>query len=283
MIDHLRGRYTIQKLCDYLGVSRSGYHKYRQRESVPDGDQALRERIYTLFRQFDQRYGYRRIQDELMRQDKRLVNHKKIYRLMDEMDLKAKIRRKRWYKPVMKKVMKPYIAENILNQQFETEVPNQKWVTDITYITVDNERCYLSAMMDLHTKEIIAYQISDSFDLTFVLDTVKEAVYKQKNVLGSTVLHSDRGAQYTSQDYHNMLADHHIIPSMSRKGNCFDNACIESFFSHLKTEALYYYPIANIEEAQNHVHQYIHFYNHERAQKKLNSLTPVEYRNQAVA
>ncbi|WP_028784040.1 IS3 family transposase [Thalassobacillus devorans] len=282
-MDVLRGTYTIEELCAYLSVSRSGYHKYRARRKCPDKDRFLRNRIWELYEAFDHRFGYRRIQDELIRQDQWKVNHKKVYRLMDDMNLKAKIRRKHNSKLRMKKVMKPYIADNVLEQNFQAEKPNEKWVTDITYIIVGQEHRYLSAIMDLYTKEIIAYQISDSYDLTFVLDTVKEAVHKETDAMGPPILHSDRGAQYTSEDYHNILADHHITPSMSGKGNCFDNACIESFFSHLKVEALYYYPIADIDEAQRITEEYIYFYNHQRAQRKLNRLTPVEYRNQAVA
>jgi putative transposase len=118
------------------------------------------------------------------------VNHKKVYRLMIEMKLKAKIRRKRWPGPTMKKVMDPYIAENILNQNFKADSPNQKWVTGIT---IGDKRNYLSAIMDLYNNEIIAYQISDSLHTAMVLDTVKEAVRRRKDVHASLIIHSDRG------------------------------------------------------------------------------------------
>jgi putative transposase len=283
VIDALKEHYSILALCGCLNVSKSGYYRYQSRKKEADRNQKLRERIHELFLQFDGRYGYRRICAELRRQDHLKVNHKKVYRLMSEMKLKAKIRRKRWPGPAMKKVMDPYIAENILNQNFKADSPNQKWVTDITYITIGDKRNYLSAIMDLYNNEIIAYQISDSLHTALVLDTVKEAVRRQKDVHASLILHSDRGTQYTSKDYRDLLDDLHVTPSMSRTGNCFDNACIESFFSQLKVEALYFYPIASMAEAQKIIHEYISFYNHDRAQRKLNSLTPVEYRNQAAA
>jgi putative transposase len=136
-------------LCRFLNVSKSRYYRYQSHKKEADLVQKLRERIYELFLQFDGRYGYRRICAELRWQDHQKVNHKKVYRLINEMKLKAKIRRKRWPGPTMKKVMDPHIAENVLNRNFQVDKPNQKWVTDINYITIGDKRNYLSAIIGI--------------------------------------------------------------------------------------------------------------------------------------
>ncbi|WP_312853916.1 IS3 family transposase [Thermoactinomyces mirandus] len=172
--------------------------------------------------------------------------------------------------------------ENLLNRKFKADYPNQKWVTDISFIHIGSQRLYLSAIMDLYNNEIVAYELSNRNDNQLVLNTIRRAVEKQKDVFG-IILHSNRGYQYTSGAYHDMLHQFGVISSMYRKGNCYDNACIESFFSHLKTEALYTHNIQNVQEAQKVICEYIQFYNLERIQIKLNQLPPVEYRRQNMA
>jgi putative transposase len=174
------------------------------------------------------------------------------------------------------------IAENLLNRHFHADAPNQKWVTDVTWIPVGGQALFLSVIMDLFNNEIVAFHMSSRNDNELVLNTVRKALEKRRDVSG-TILHSDRGFQYTSYDYHNMLAQFSLRPSMSRRGNCLDNASIESFFSHLKTEALQHHHIQDPEQAQIIIQRYIRFYNEERLQLKLNKLTPVEYRRQLAA
>ncbi|MEZ2661482.1 IS3 family transposase [Aneurinibacillus aneurinilyticus] len=149
----------------------------------------------------------------------------------------------------------------------------------MTYIPTTEGWLYLSPIMDLFNNEIISYCIQDRNDNTLILQTVKQAFESRKDATG-VILHSDRGFQYTSHDYHNMLQKVGARISMSRKGNCYDNACIESFFSHLKTEELYLYDIPDKKEAQRRIEEYIRFYNEERIQLNKNKLTPVEYRRQ---
>ncbi|MGG0886166.1 MULTISPECIES: IS3 family transposase [unclassified Brevibacillus] len=163
------------------------------------------------------------------------------------------------------------ITENLLQRNFTAEGPNQKWVTDVTPFQVFDDRIYLSAIKDLWNNEIVAYHLSQRNDNPLVLETFRKAFEKQKDVAG-LIVHSDQGYQYTSHAYHDMLPKVGAQISMSRRGNCYDNASMESFFSHLKVEALYPYDIPSIEEAQRRIEEFILFYNEKRAQRKLNGV-----------
>lgn len=172
-------------------------------------------------------------------------------------------------------------VKNLLNRNFKADTPNEKWVTDITQYRVGETWLYLSAIKDLCQNEIVAYNMSLRNDKELVLQTFTKAFEKEKDVTG-LIVHSDQGSQYTSYDYHDMLPKVGAQISMSRRGNCYDNASMESFLSHLKTEALYPYDIRSVEEAQRRIEEYIHFYNNNRPQRKLNKLAPVQYRIQLV-
>ncbi|USK84492.1 IS3 family transposase [Peribacillus asahii] len=201
---------------------------------------------------------------------------KKVQRLLSELGIKAIIRKKRIY--YGKK--EPYlISNNYLNRSFYASRPNEKWVTDITYLIFNGQKLYLSAIKDLYNNEVVAYQISRRNDYKLVLDTLKKAI-KGRNVKGF-LLHSDQGYQYTSHNYNQLLTRNKMKASMSRKGNCWDNASMENFFSHLKTECFNLHTFKTSQEVRRAIKDYIHFYNHERFQTKLNNLTPIEYRSQA--
>ncbi|MFC6457438.1 IS3 family transposase, partial [Paenibacillus vulneris] len=174
------------------------------------------------------------------------------------------------------------VAQNLLNRDFTATKPNEKWVTDVTQYRVEDQRLYLSVIKDLYGNDIVAFHISSRNDNELVLETFKKAFKQHKDVTG-LIVHSDQGIQYTSHAYHDMLPTVGAKISMSRRGNCLDNAAMESFFSHLKAEALYPYNIRSIEEAQQRIEDFIRFYNEERIQLKLNKLTPLEYRRQLVA
>ncbi|GAA0398359.1 IS3 family transposase [Paenibacillus motobuensis] len=279
VVEALREQFTVKQLCEYLQLSRSGYYQYLKRQSE-DPDKELKERIQAIYVKRQMKYGYRRIQGELEREGWK-VNHKKILRLMQVMGIRSIIRRKRKSKPQGDGLV-PRIAENLLQRNFTAEVPDRKWVTDITQYAVGDTSLYLSAIKDLCTKEIVAYQMSFRNDTKLVLETFKQAFIKKEDMTG-LIVHSDQGCQYTSHAYHDMLPQVGAQISMSRRGNCFDNAAMESFFSHLKTEALYPYDIRNIDEAQRRIVEFIRFYNEERIQLKLKKLTPVEYRRQFTA
>jgi len=282
VIDELKDKRTIKELCAYLRISRSGYYAYRKRKAN-DPNETLKLQIRAIYEQRDKTVGYRRVQDELNRQYGLVVNHKKVLRLMQEIGIKAIIRRKYVHRTSYEAAVSDgRIAENKLQRDFTADKPNQKWVTDVTQYRVFDERIYLSAIKDLWNNEIVGYHLSRNNDNPLVLETFQKAFEKHKDVTG-LIVHSDQGSQYTSHAYHDMLPQVGAQISMSRRGNCYDNASIESFFSHLKVEALYPYDIRSIEEAQRRIEEYIRFYNEERAQRKLNKLTPVEYRNQLVA
>lgn len=282
VVEELKQKQSVKQLCGYLGISRSGYYAYLRRKEN-DPTESLKAKIQTIYIQRNQTFGYRRIQDELFRQYGIVVNHKKVLRLMRELGIQAIIRRRRKYRTTYEAALSDgRVAENLLERNFVAEKPNQKWVTDVTQFRVHEERIYLSAIKDLCSKEIVAYHISSRNDNTLVLETFRVAFEKQKDVTG-LIVHSDQGFQYTSHAYHDMLPKVGAKISMSRRGNCLDNASMESFFSHLKAEALYPYDIRSIQEAQRRIEEFIQFYNMERPQRKLNKLTPVEYRRQLVA
>lgn len=204
------------------------------------------------------------------------MNHKRVQRLMGELGLRAVIRRKR---PYYGKKEAYVISDNHLNRAFTADQPNQKWVTDITYLIFGGNRLYLSAIKDLFNNEIVAYQISPRNDLKLVPDTVKKA-RKPRDTEG-VLLHSDQGFQYTSRQYNSLLKRYGIKASMSRKANCWDNASMENFFSHLKTECFYLHSFVSAKQVKHATQQYIRFYNYVRFQTKLNNLSPYEYRTQA--
>lgn len=274
--------YPVTELCKLLKASRSGYYAFLKRQEV-DPDIDLKCKIRAIYEQRNKTVGYRRIQDELFRQYGLIVNHKKVLRLMQVLGIKAIIRRKyvnRTSREVA--VSEGRVADNLLQRDFSADGPNQKWVTDVTHYRVFDDKLYLSTIKDLWNNEIVAYHISRRNDNPLVLETFRKALEKHKDVTG-LIVHSDQGHQYTSHAYHDMLPQVGAQISMSRRGNCYDNASMESFFSHLKVEGLYLYDIRSIEEAQRRIEEYIRFYNEERAQRKLNKLTPVEYRRQLAA
>ncbi|WP_158265733.1 IS3 family transposase [Brevibacillus porteri] len=282
VVDELRDKRSVQELCAYLEISRSGYYAYVKRKGN-DRDEHLKHKIRSIYEERDKTVGYRRVQDELYRQYNLKVNHKKVLRLMQELGIQAIIRRKYIHRTSYEAAVSDgRIAENLLQRNFTAEGPNQKWVTDVTQFRVFDRRIYLSAIKDLWNNEIVAYHLSHRNDNSLVLETFTKAFETQKDVAG-LIVHSDQGYQYTSHAYHDMLPKVGARISMSRRGNCYDNASMESFFSHLKVEALYPYDIRSIEEAQRRIEEFILFYNEKRAQRKLNKLTPVEYRRQLIA
>ncbi|UQZ85330.1 Integrase core domain protein [Paenibacillus konkukensis] len=245
-----------------------------------DKDEAAKQLVRATYERYNGVYGYRQIQLFLYQDHGVWMNHKKVLRLMQKMNLHSKIRRKyRHYSRTWN--IGDRAIKNVLDRRFQAEAPNLKWVTDITQYKVGDDWLYLSAIKDLCNNEIVSYQISQRNDTELVLQTFSRAFEKEKDVTG-LIVHSDQGSQYTSYKYHDMLPQVGAQISMSRRGNCYDNASMESFFSHLKAEGLYPYDIKSVEEAQRRIEDYIHFYNNFRPQRKLNKLSPIEYRRQLV-
>ena len=194
-------------------------------------------------------------------------------RLMKTNGLLSEIRRRRQWKQLGQQVHR---YENLLNRDFHTERPNSKWVTDISYIHTEQGVLYLSMIRDLYDNSIVAYKTAAQQTVNLVLDTVRLALKKEK-VAGELQLHSDQGFQYTSQAYFNLTKEYGITPSMSRRGNCYDNAMAENFFGILKTECIYRQKLKTFQQANDLIDEYIHFYNYERLQTKT-GLAPLSLR-----
>ena len=271
-----REKYSISEMCRFFDVSRSGYYDYVKRMDIPAKDLPLAEKIKECQIKNGKTYGYRRVHIWLEKQG---IYHdpKTILRVMQKYNLLSVIRRKRY------RNYGEYIHRypNILNRDFKADRPNQKWVTDISYIKTGQGTLYLSVIRDLYDNSIVAYKTGTEQNVNLVLKTIKAAKRKEK-ITAELQLHSDQGFQYTSQAYFNLTKSYGIMPSMSRRGNPYDNAMAENFFSILKTECIYRTKLQTYEEARLLIGEYIHFYNHERLQLKT-KLTPLEKRSQYVA
>ena len=202
------------------------------------------------------------------------LNHKTVQRLMQEMNLKSKVRRVK-YRSYRGEVGKT--APNILNRDFEALRPNQKWATDVTEFKVADRKAYLSPIIDMFNGEIIAYTISDRPDLKMVMDMMHSAKRKIKDTNG-VMLHSDQGWHYQHMQYQQTLKKYGITQSMSRKGNCLDNAVMENFFGIMKSELLYLHQFSDMDVFKRELRKYINYYNNDRIKLKLNGKSPVQYR-----
>lgn len=261
-----RGRYAISVMCRFFGVSRSGYYDFVRRKAMPAKDASMVDLIRTQQEKCHQTYGYRRMCLWLKNQKNIHKNPKTILRIMKKYDLLSEVRRRRKWRQLGQQLHK---YQNLLNRQFHADRPNSKWVTDISYIHTGQGVLYLSMIRDLYDNSIVAYKTGTEQTVNLVLDTIRVA-WKQekKRVAAELQLHSDQGFQYTSQGYFNLTQEYGITPSMSRRGNCYDNAMAENFFSILKTECIYRHKPSTFAEAKDMIDRYIHFYNHERIQLK---------------
>ena len=276
VIYRYKEKYSISEMCRFLAVSRSGYYGYVSRMDVPARDLPLAEKIRECQEECGRTYGYRRVHIWLERQGI-YRNPKTVLRVMQKYGLLSVIRRKKYrnYGEYLHKY------PNLLNRDFHAERPNQKWVTDISYIHTKQGVLYLSVIRDLYDNSIVAYKTGTEQNVNLVLSTIREAKKKEK-VTEELQLHSDQGFQYTSQAYFKLTQSCSITPSMSRQGNPYDNALAENFFSILKTECIYRVKLQTYEEASLLIGEYIHFYNNQRIQLK-SKLTPLEKRCQFVA
>ncbi len=272
VIYRYREKYPIWRMCKFFGVSRSGYYTYIHKLNRPNPNQPIIDQIARQQKRCKNTYGYRRMHLWL---DKNGChrNPKTILRLMKTNGLLSEIRRRRQWKQLGQQIHR---YENLLNRDFHTERPNSKWVTDISYIHTEQGILYLSMIRDLYDNSIVAYKTATSQTVNLVLDTVRLALKKEK-VAGELQLHSDQGFQYTSQAYFNLTKEYGITPSMSRRGNCYDNAMAENFFGILKTECIYRQKLKTFQQANDLIDEYIHFYNHERLQTKT-GLAPLSLR-----
>ena len=239
----------------------------------PDRDESLANAISECQKRSGKTYGYRRVHIWLVKEKGINVNSKTVLRVMNKYGLLSEIRRRRKYIQMGKQLHK---YQNLLNRDFQADKPNQKWVTDISYIHTGQGVLYLSVIKDLYDNSIIAYKTGTEQSINLVLNTIREAKVKEA-VAAELQLHSDQGFQYTSHGYFNLTKEYGITPSMSRRGNCYDNAPVECFFGILKSECINRRKINDFSTAKVLIDNYIRF---ERIQLK-SKLTPLELRRQS--
>ena len=272
-----RTEYPISVMCQFFGVSRSGYYSHVSRVGTTDKDALLAEKIKTHQIRCHQTYGYRWMHLWLESEG---IHHnpKTVLRIMKKYGILSEIRRKRKWQNLGQQIHR---YKNLLNRQFFADRPNSKWVTDISYIQTKEGVLYLSMIRDLYDNSIVAYKTASQQTVNLVLDTIRLAMKKEKKrVAAELQLHSDQGFQYTSQAYFKLTQSYKITPSMSRKGNPYDNAMAENFFAILKTECIYRNKPKTLSEAQQMIDEYIYFYNHERIQTKT-GVAPLTLRHSA--
>lgn len=261
-------------LCELADISRSGYYEWLKFADIPDKDYADYLTIKEVFDKSKGKYGWRSIKMSLP-----AMNHKKIQRIMRKYDLITKVRRKNPYKAIMKKRLEHRIFPNKLEREFNQIVPFKVFCTDITYIPFQYAFAYLSVIKDIASGEVVAWNLSLYLDMILVTDTLKNMkLDSYENIM----IHSDQGFHYTNPDYIDLVKELKMIQSMSGKGNCIDNAPIESFFGHMKDE-LDYKSCNTFNELRLKIDEYMRYYNYERKQWTRNKMTPAEYRNHLLA
>ena len=274
----MRKDYSVKQLCKSLGVSRSGYYAYleRPKKNTNDRDRKDIETIQRIYKKNKGTYGAKRISGEL-RTENYIINHKRVARLMREMNIQSKIRRKKYTKEEKTKVG-GYIYPNLLERDFSALLPNRKWVMDVTEFTRGDEKVYVSAIMDLYDRNPIGVVVGRSSNNEMMEETIRKAM-QERNLkdLSQVVIHTDQGNVYRSHRYNQLTRELGFLASMSRKANCWDNAVIESFFSHFKTELPYHYSIDTLALLERAIPKFIKYYKEVRSQKRLGYLSPNAY------
>jgi transposase InsO family protein len=269
----LRHQYDLELLLNHTNMARSSFYYHQKQSKSLDKYQSVKKLIKSIYHRHKGRYGYRRITDELQNKGV-IINHKTVLKLMKSLGLKSIIRIKK-YKSYRGEHGK--IAPNILERNFKATAPNQKWATDITEFNISGKKLYLSPIIDLFNQEIISYELTERPVFSQVVTMLKKAFKKIPNNTNLT-LHSDQGWQYQMKQYQYLLKEKGITQSMSRKGNCLDNAIIENFFGILKSELFYIKKFKTIEELKREIKLYISYYNNERIKSNLNKMSPIQYR-----
>lgn len=269
----LRHKYDLAILLSCVKMARSSFYYYAKRMGLADKYLETKTAIQDLYHQHKGRLGYRRI-NLLLQQQGQIINHKTVLRLMRILKLKSIIRVKKYrsYKGEQGKV-----APNLLNRHFKAEKPNQKWATDVTEFKVSGKKLFLSPVIDLYNQEIVSYELSESPSFSSVMSMLSKAVEKV-DTTQSLLLHSDQGWHYQMKQYQNLLKEKGITQSMSRKGNCLDNAVIENFFGIVKSELFYLKKYTSVVELKNDIKDYINYYNNDRIKLNLKGMSPVQYR-----
>lgn len=269
----LRHQFDLDILLSCVKMARSTFYYYSKKAGQPDKYERVKSLISRIYHDHKGRYGYRRI-TLLLKRYGMAINHKAVLRLMEEMKLRSLIRVKK-YRSYRGDIGK--IAPNILNRDFKADRPYQKWATDVTEFKVKGRKLYLSPIIDLFNQEIISYEITDRPLFKGVMDMLKKLLPLVKGA-EQLVLHSDQGWQYQMQKYQQSLRENGISQSMSRKGNCLDNAVMENFFGTIKSELFYMNEYESTEKLKNDIKDYISYYNEKRIKLNLNGMSPTEYR-----
>jgi len=269
-------------LCDITHVSKSGYYRWVKDSEKFSKDHEDYLLIKEVFEKGKSKYGWRTIQMKLLSDNGVVMNHKKIIRIMKKYHLFAKIRKVNPYRMIMKKTLEHRIFNNLLDRQFHQEIPLKTFCTDITYLPYNNHQmAYLSVMKDIATGEVMGWNLSQHIDMDIVIKTIEQMknhpIFKAIS-FQDVLIHSDQGVHYTHPQYVKVLKELGIVQSMSRKGNCIDNAPIESFFGHMKDD-MDYKQCKTFHELYSLTTEYMCYYNNERYQWDLKKMTPVGYRN----
>jgi len=274
--DHRR-QFPLRLMCRVLSVAPAGYYAWRKRPIAPRRlrSNLLVQSIRQVHEQSQKRYGSPRVHRQLLLQGTRCCENT-VARLMKQHQLRSRLKRRFKLRTTDSNHSHP-IAPNVLNRQFAKARPNQAWCADLTYIPTDQGWLYLSAVIDLCSRKIVGWNLADHLGAAPTLDALKKALQQRKPKAG-LLHHSDRGVQYACQEYRQLLQSHGIQPSMSRSGNCYDNAVMESFFKTLKTELIYHEHYTTPQEAQQSLYHYIEiFYNRQRLHSALDYQSPASY------
>lgn len=276
LIEQYRDDFPLTMMCRLLKVSASGYYKWEKRPQCASAcrRERLEVKVAETYSEFKARYGAPRITDELNATGiKCSVNF--VAKIMHSRGMRARNGKGFKYSPPAEAMSN--VAENLLSRQFVAEKPNEKWATDITYIWVRDRWLYLATVMDLYSRAIVGWALDTSMTEQLVTDALKMA-FQRRDIRPGLIIHSDRGVQYRARDYRYFIEKNDCKPSMSRKGNCWDNAAMESFFSRLKVELIYAEQYESIEEAKSGIFEYIEvFYNRVRRHSAIGHVSPADF------
>lgn len=275
----LKAAHRLDDLLAAAGLARSTFFYHQARLDAPDPREDLKAAITRVFHDAHGRYGHRRVHHVLV-QDGWQVAKKTVLALMRELGLFCHVRRRRPYASWRGRVGR--VADNVLDRDFTATAPNRKWVTDVTEFRVGEQRLYLSPVMDLFDHQVIGYTTGTSPSLALTNASLDKALTGQ-DVQPGLIVHTDQGFQYQHASWQRRLTAVGAVQSMSRRGNCYDNAVIENFFGHLKTEAVYHQRPTGVEELTTLISDYIHWWNNTRVHTRIEGLNPVQYRAQALA
>ena len=279
VVQELRQKYPLKPLLQLAELPRSTFYYYLHQSQKPVSYQMVKEEIIAIFNKNKKRYGYRRITQEL-HNNGIYINHKTVQKLMKQLGLVCHVRERRKYNSYKGEIGE--VAPNLLERHFKTNEPNRKWVTDVTEFKINDQKLYLSPIIDLFNGEVVSYNLSRHPNFKQVTDMLEDAFQKLPDKVDDLILHSDQGWQYQMKPYQNLLRAKGITQSMSRKATCLDNAVAENFFGLLKTELFFLEKFDSIDQLEKAIVEYIDYYNNRRIKLKLNGLSPVQYRIQTV-